>query len=83
MIDFDLNRDCHVSVWKESQSLEDWKIDVSHGSFAFHCSSGDFVPKSAVCNGEKDCYDGSDENYGCSKGNLIKVWLKDFNVDKF
>lgn len=38
----------------------------------FHCSNGNCLPLSWACNGQKDCFDGSDESpSNCPECRLI------------
>lgn len=64
-ISFNESRDCADSIWIECQRLEDWKSPKLNNKKAFHCASGDCIPKTEVCDGIKNCEDGSDEIEGC------------------
>ena len=37
----------------------------------FVCASGQCIPMDLVCDGERQCSDGTDEGPGCSKSNIV------------
>ena len=56
---------CHDTVLTECKRLDAWRNHRLNDSNAFHCTSGDCVSVSSVCDGNKNCTDGSDEQIGC------------------
>ena len=53
---FNEDRDCTDSVWRDCP-----EFNIK----GFHCSSGECIPTTAVCDGNKNCTDDSDETDGC------------------
>ena len=64
---------CYNSVLTECKRLDAWSNYRLLDSNAFHCTSGDCVPFSSVCDDNKNCDDGSDEKIGCyfSNGSFL------------
>ena len=57
---------CNDSFLTECRRLDAWKKHNLTDANAFHCLSGDCIPRSAVCDDNEDCQDGSDEREGCA-----------------
>lgn len=49
-----------------NQTLPLFRCTSNQGSEGLRCLDGQCLNKKHICNGEKDCFDGSDEKEGCS-----------------
>ena len=45
----------------------------------FRCTSGECIPNGWMCDGEEDCFDGSDEPSNCSTSECMKVSFLSFH----
>ena len=70
--DFKAER-CVDSVVIECRRREIWKKYFLPDANTFHCTSGECISWSDVCDGSDDCDDGSDESKGCELSNGIHI----------
>merc|ERR1712223_429632 len=69
---YEKTNDCSKNVWDECSTFAEeyywWKGNSTKFNYkeAYHCNSGECIDQQKVCNGDKDCKDGSDETHGCN-----------------